>query len=148
MFDILTANGRKLRRLKKAVAENDRLYAPSYRAAKSEQDHWAVKGEYDAVAGEDFCKLERFKTNRLLESAEKLGVEPPTDDEHWETHPWTQIRYLSHKGTATLQRNIEYAWLTKWKDRIGVFGPVVSIVIALAALALSVFIKLSIMPCK
>src|SRR5262245_13905522 len=131
MFD----DRRKLRKLRKEVERDEELYAPQFRAAKTEDDYWAVKGEFDAVAAEDICRLENFKTHLLRKKAESFGIElpPHADDQYWYEHRFTDSRYLSDKGIAKANRDIADARFAYWKRWIDVVSPVITVLISIAA---------------
>ena len=135
MFD----DRRKLRRLKAAVDATYQSYAPDFRAAKTEDDYSAVKGEYDAVAAEDICRLENFKTHLLRKKAEKFGIDLPPygDDNYWETYPFSNDTYLNNNGTAKANKDIADARFAYWKRWIDISSPVASVLISLFALAVA-----------
>jgi hypothetical protein len=135
MFD----DRRKLRKLRKEVEKLEAAYAPDFRAAKTEDDYWAVQGEYDAVAADDICRLENFETHLLRKKCESFGIELPPydDDQYWDTYKFTDSHYLSDKGKAKANRDIVDARFAYWKRWIDVMSPVATVLISVVALILA-----------
>ena len=136
----------KLRRLKKEVEKIDQLYAADFRAAKTEDDYSAVKGEYDVVAADQICNLEGFKTHLLRKKAGKFGLEIEPFEEYWDVYPITQRSYLCKTGTAKLNQDItdaRFAYRERWIDIVAPTASVLTSLLALALTALALYLQIT-----
>jgi hypothetical protein len=140
MFD----EWKKRRKLKKELEEIDRLYAPDFRAAKSENDYHAVRAGYDVETAETISELRRMETAKLVKRAKKYGVESPPHYlvtgqlPYWEKNDHTQRTYLSDNGAAKLNHETSEAVLNYWKRWVEIVSPIATVLIALFALGLSI----------
>ena len=82
---------RKLRRLRRELAEIDREYAPQFRAAKTDDEYYPLRMEYDVSTAETISTLERIKTNKFKRKAAKFGIDIPPFEEYCDVNDNTRI---------------------------------------------------------
>lgn len=131
---------KKRRKLDKEVADFDQFYAPQFRAAKTEDDRYAVRSVYDVETAEAVSELRWMQTAKLIKRGKKYGVKPPPHNletgeaPYWERNKFTERSYLSDEGEAKLIEDTNEARFVYLERRAKLLVPILSLLVAILAL--------------
>jgi hypothetical protein len=130
MFDDWKKRRELLREYKRIVE----LYAPDFKAAKTEDDYYVARHIFDQETADITVQLERMKTQKARSKAEKFGIEvPPIDEdgENWAEVAFTGRKFLNEKALARINREVTTRRFAYWKQWVEVIVPVLSLLISL-----------------
>ena len=130
---------RRLRRELKAI--NDR-YLPQLNEASrthNSNEYIRLKFEYEPQAGKLRTELESPKTDRVVKTGRRFGIEPPSleNRDYWAKIPSTDVHVLTKYGFAQLKRQISTARFSYWKQWSEIVVPILALLVALLALVKS-----------
>lgn len=134
MFD----EWRQIRRLRRALREVEKEYAPQLNAAKSGDEYYPLLEAYDAETFRLRTRLERIRTSKARRRAEKFGIELPPlvyegADSDWEEGNLGGT-FLTEKGYAKVNRQVSNARFVYWERWAGILIPILSLLVAIIAL--------------
>jgi len=135
----MLSDWKKRRRLQREIDEIYESHKREFNAAKTEDDHHIIYQIFEQETAELTRELERMTTLRVRRKAARFGLRlPPFDDnESWYEIPYTGSMALTDWAIAKINREVSDLRFAYWKRWIELLVPILSLIIAIIALAKS-----------